>query len=296
MKRDSVALIGCGRWGQNYIPSLGKYWNNVNIFDPNRDKIREIKARYSDYSYPESITDLSADGPMDIILCVPPSDAPKSLKHWVNNCDRILVEKPCFPKFSGVPDSFSRGGSGYIGHIRLQTHLISFLEEHCGSENDVESVHFSRIYPDRRFAQIGLIPDLFIHDVAVIYRLLGGKITPLKLQNYEETMHRLQISLKDERNNRDYHFLYATDSDRRDDYVEISALQTRFKLDDRSNILYKDDEVIATYTDEISPLEKQIKSFCRPSKDEIDLFTFGEMVSLEEYLDDTFGHPAVSGL
>lgn len=296
MKRDSVALIGCGRWGQNYIPSLGKYWHDVNIFDPDREKIRAIKAKFADYSYPESVDDLDTKQPLDVILCVPPAAAPNRIKHWVQNCDRILVEKPCFPRFSGVPDSYSRDGAGYIGHIRLQTRLITFLQEHCQQDSDVEIVNFSRIYPDRRFDQIGLIPDLFIHDVAVIFRLLNGDITPLKLLNYEETLHRLDISLKDERNNREYHFLYATDSDRRDDFVQVSTPSKRLKLDDRSNVLYEDDTLVETYTDDMSPLEKQIRSFCSPTKDDIDLFTFGEMISLEEYLDDTFGHPAVSGL
>ncbi len=296
MKRSNVALIGCGRWGQNYIPSLGKYWENVNIFDSNREKIRDIKSRFADYSYPESVKELKTEDSLDVILCVPPAFTRENLSHWLDNCDRILVEKPCFPHFSGVPDSYSREGAGYIGHIRLQTRLISFLESGFANSTDIEKVDFSRIYPDRRFETIGLIPDLFIHDVAVVFRLLDGEINSLELLNYEESMHRLQISLKDRRDGREYHFLYETDSDRRDDYVEMVNSTSRSRLDDRNNILYENDRLVEKYTDEISPLEKQIKSFCQPSRDDIDLFSFGEMVSLEEYLGDTFGRSAFSGL
>ena len=296
MKRSSVALIGCGRWGQNYIPSLGKYWQNVNIFDPDRSKISDIRNRFEDYSYPESVDDLQRNGSLDIILCVPPAHTRENLKRWINNCDRILVEKPCFPSFSGVPKSFSRNGAGYIGHIRLQTRLISFLESNCAANSKVKRLDFSRIYPDRRFEKIGLIPDLFIHDIAVVHRLLGGNIAALMVTKYEESPHRLEIALRDEARGRDYHFLYATDADRRDDYVEVHTPTGRHKLDDRSNILYDNNTVVEKYTDELSPLEKQIKSFCRQSRDDIDLFSFSEMISLEEYLSDKFGHSAFSGL
>jgi len=296
MKRDSVILIGCGRWGQNYIPSLGKYWNNVNIFDPDRNRIKDIKSRFSNYSYPETLDDLRNGKGLDVILCVPPDHTRESLKHWVGNCDRILVEKPCFPRFSGVPDSYSHNGAGYIGHIRLQTRLISFLEQHGRPAAKAERIDFSRIYPDRRFGTIGLIPDLFIHDIAVVHRLLQGDLAPLDLETYEESEHRLQIFLKHGDSGQEFRFLYATDSERRDDFVEVRSADKRIKLDDRSNILYENDEVVESYSDPLSPLEKQIRAFCSPSRDEIDLFSFREMISLEEYLSDTFGRSAFSGL
>lgn len=293
-KRPGVALIGCGRWGQNYLQHLGDYWDEVHVLDFDRSRLVEIAKSYPDYRFHEHEEELEKIPALDAIICVPPQITPDKVRRWINLADRLLVEKPYFHKRSGLFEEMGLRDGCYIGHIRLQTPLMRFLDEYH-SDDEAHSVTFTRKLAERRFGDIGLMPDLFIHDIAVVFRTLGPKINDLKFGHYEETLHFLEIVLAGA-DGSNYTFRYLTDSSEREDQVVLARGPLNVLLDERKTAVIEEGKAERDLSGDISPLEKQVQKFAHENLKSIDLFSFGEMVELEKFFETTFGDRAFTGL
>ncbi len=293
-KRPAVALIGCGRWGRNYLQHLGDYWHDVHVCDHNRDRMADVARTYPDYNFPSWEEELDMVPELDTIICVPPQHTHERVKRWIGRASRILVEKPYFPRRNSLFDDYPERDGCYIGHIRLQTPLMRFLREYH-SRDEQNEVTFIRKLAERRFGSIGLMPDLFIHDIAVVFRMLGSGIDDLAFEHYEETQHFLETVLRESDGSR-YTFRYVTDSDERADQVELKRGQLSVLLDERKTSIIQKGEDPRDLSDDVSPLERQVQKLCLPSLSDIDLFSFEEMIRLEKFFEKTFGDRAFTGL
>ncbi len=254
----------------------------------------EIAAKYPDFHFPEWEEELDSVPELDTIICVPPQFTHERVSRWIGKAARILVEKPYFPRRNGLFEEFPEQGGCYIGHIRLQTPLMQFLEEYH-SLDEAHRVTFVRKLAERRFGSIGLMPDLFIHDIAVVFRVLGQGINELEFEHYEETRDFLETVLKAPDGSL-YTFRYITDSEERLDHVALERGQLSVLLDERKTLVLQKGKEPRDLSGDISPLERQVQKFSQPEQAKIDLFSFAEMIELEKFFETTFGDRAFTGL
>ena len=180
----NVGVIGTGAMGENHVrvySSLSAHCHLVGIYDKNEERAMTIAHNYRTTYYQDleellqSVDAVTISVPTEYhyeigLLCI---------KHKVH----MLIEKPITSTIEQgellVNQAKKAGIILQVGHIELYNPTIEVLKNIMINEKII-AVDIHRLSPlSDRLLNVNVVYDLMIHDLYILYDLLGDKIHKL---------------------------------------------------------------------------------------------------------------------
>jgi UDP-2-acetamido-3-amino-2,3-dideoxy-glucuronate N-acetyltransferase len=177
-----IAIIGCGRWGQNLIRVFSELPGAQVIAccnKSNHDQLSQLRARYPHLETTQSLRDLLTNPRVDAIVVATPDQTHFEIARQALQAGKhVFVEKPLALSLAHAEELMELAGvQGKMlmtGHI-LQYHpAIRWMKERIeGGVVGPVSIRSTRIDVGVARPDASLLWSSAIHDVAVIQYLLG---------------------------------------------------------------------------------------------------------------------------
>lgn len=179
-----VGVIGTGAMGENHVrvySNLSNHCHLVGIYDSNEIQAKKIAKNYKTTSY-QNLEDLLKR--VDAVSIAVPTEFHYDIgllciKHHVH----MLMEKPITSNRKDgqhlVNEARKEGIIIQVGHIELYNPTIEVLKNIIQNENII-AVDIHRLSPlSPRIINANVVQDLMIHDLYILYDLLGDQFTKL---------------------------------------------------------------------------------------------------------------------
>lgn len=176
-----IALIGCGKWGINYLRTLQTVTEAELLYvcDLDQSKRSEITARYPEIrvvdNYQTILRDTSVQG---VIIATPPDSHYQLAINCLNSGKAVLVEKPVTDSYQAAEKLVEVvGQSGQIlmvGHLMQYHPGVELIKQYYdqGVLGELKFLDFTRTNCQIYRKDVNVLADLAIHDLAVLLYLL----------------------------------------------------------------------------------------------------------------------------
>lgn len=192
----SIAVIGCGRWGQNLIRVFNELQDaqlTACCNKSNDDRLHQLEARYPHIETTHNIYDILASTKVDAIVVATPDQAHFEIaKQALNSGKHVFVEKPLALSIIQAKElvdlAYARSRILMTGHI-LQYHpAIQWIKERLVSGvSRAISILSNRVEFVIGRAGVDLLWSSVIHDVSVIQYLMGAE--PVEICSVGASIH-----------------------------------------------------------------------------------------------------------
>lgn len=181
-KKLKVAVIGVGHLGQHHARIYSSF-NDVNlvgVVDVDEERGREIAGKHDTDFYPtidEIIPKINAAS-----IVVPTEDHYEVGKKLIDADIDCLIEKPMVQTLNQAEDLYNlsetHGVLLQVGHIeRFNTAFVT-AQEYI---DDPRYIEVQRMGPfTERSDDIGVVMDLMIHDIDIVFSLINSPVKELK--------------------------------------------------------------------------------------------------------------------
>ena len=177
-----TAVIGCGRWGMNYIRVLGELpCSRVDyIYDSDGTRMEKALERFPSVKAAAAMDEL-IDAVDAVVVATPASTHHEIVKKALSRERHVLVEKPIALTVEDTLEMIdlarSRGKVLMVGHTFLFNSGIKKLKE-CIKEPSFGKVHYlyatrTNMGPIRH--DVNALWDLATHDVSIFNYLLDSR-------------------------------------------------------------------------------------------------------------------------
>jgi UDP-2-acetamido-3-amino-2,3-dideoxy-glucuronate N-acetyltransferase len=189
----SVAVIGCGIWGQNLIRNFHALGALKAIYDPHNDITTSLNLQYGleGFSLHHILDNPSIDG---IVIAVPPEQHYALTKKALEAGKHVFVEKPFTLSLASAEELIKIAENAkrivMVGHL-LQYHpafikLVGMV--HGGDLGHLHYIYSHRLNIGHIRTQEDCLWDLAPHDLSMILALIQKE--PLKV--YSERTHNVE--------------------------------------------------------------------------------------------------------
>ena len=177
----NVTVIGCGKWGQNYVRNFNEIQGAklVMCCDTNEAKLKAIKERYPLVKVAKSHHDVATNPKVDaVVIATPPRTHYMIARTCILHGKHVLVEKP-FTLSSEESETLTAlsqktGKVLMVGHIMHYHPALRYLKAYINS-GELGSIYY--IYANRTSLgtlreDVSVLWDKALHDVATLLYLL----------------------------------------------------------------------------------------------------------------------------
>jgi predicted dehydrogenase len=262
----NLALIGVGRWGENYLSSAKniknckiKYLCNKRHLDKNIFKNNYIYVN----SYKSLINFSDIDG---IIIATPASTHHTISKFFIKNNINILVEKPIALNINQILDlnktSIDSDAKILFGHLYKYNSGYKFVKNHIKKIGKINYAEFINYSDGPKRKDVDIIFDRMYHDI-YLYLDIFKELPRYVLSNYDKT-HKITKSKLYLRNNCNIILKSSSDYNKKIRKITFKGEKGKIILDDiKKNVSIDTLELkkIFSYSDDA--LENQIKEFVK---------------------------------
>lgn len=179
-----IGVIGTGVMGENHVrvySNLSDYCHLVGIYDKNEKRAKLIAQKYRTTYFDDLEELLTA---VDAVTISVPTEYHYEIgllciKHKVH----MLIEKPITSNAEDGKDLVRRAREAglilQVGHIELYNPTIEVLKNILINEKII-AIDIHRLSPmSDRLLNVNVVQDLMIHDLYILYDLLGDEIHKL---------------------------------------------------------------------------------------------------------------------
>jgi len=187
----SVAVIGCGNWGQNYVRNFSEM-SGVHLHrccDASQDHLKVIKQRYPSTRVSRGISDVVNDPSIDAVVVATPARTHFTVaKQCLRAGKHVLVEKP----FTLSSDEALELGqiAAELERVVMVGHILNYHPALVKLKDYIDSGELGQIYyVYANRTNLGLVRDdvsvmwdLAPHDIATFMYLLGEMPTHISMR------------------------------------------------------------------------------------------------------------------
>jgi len=177
-----IAVIGCGRWGPNYVRNFAELDNAevVAVSDPNAEAVGRVKHRFPEVEPYADYRKLLQEAPCDAIVVVTPASTHREITEACLGAGKhVLVEKPLADN-PGDALALARcarapGQILMVGHIFRFNAAINKMRDliYDGTIGQVRYIHCARTNLGPVRADVSVFGDLAPHDISIVLHLLN---------------------------------------------------------------------------------------------------------------------------
>lgn len=179
----NLALIGCGRWGRNYLKTITSIdgCKLRYVCDLDLQKLKDDVTDYPQIKYTEDRADILNDNSVQgVIIATPPESHYMLAKEFINKGKSVLVEKPVTINRKDSIDLINlvaaqgiilMAGYTLIYHPAVKK-IKNFLEENK-SIDDLCYLNMSRTNFSSKTSNVNVLHDLAVHDIYLSRHLIG---------------------------------------------------------------------------------------------------------------------------
>lgn len=178
-----LALIGCGKWGKNYLNTLtsieGCELRWVCDLDP--QKLKEAVSAYPQIKYTENKADILNDSTVQgVVIATTPESHYMLAKEFIGKGKSVLVEKPVtinrkesidLINLAAAQNTILMAGYTLIYHPAV-IKIKKFLEENNFIDN-LCYINMSRTNSSSQVSGVDVLHDLAVHDIYLSRHLTG---------------------------------------------------------------------------------------------------------------------------
>lgn len=178
-----LALIGCGKWGKNYLKTLtsieGCELRWVCDLDP--QKLKEAVSAYPQIKYTENKADILNDSTVQgVVIATTPESHYMLAKEFIGKGKSVLVEKPVtinqkesidLINLAAAQNTILMAGYTLIYHPAVKE-IKKFLEENNIIDN-LCYLNMSRTNSSSQASGVDVLHDLAVHDIYLSRHLTG---------------------------------------------------------------------------------------------------------------------------
>jgi predicted dehydrogenase len=176
-----IALIGCGKWGKNYLNTIDAIPNArlLYVCDLHQEAQQLVKLNFPDIKVVEDYQIVLQDSAVKaVIIATPPLSHYEIAANCMTNGKAVLIEKPIttnvaetigLMKIANETNQILMTGHLMLYHPAVET-IKNYISE--GVLGDIKFLSFERANANIFRRDIDVIGDLSIHDLAVLLYLL----------------------------------------------------------------------------------------------------------------------------
>ncbi len=265
-KKIRIAIIGCNNMGQKHLKVLReKFSEQVEIVGILNSTPESSKRRAEELNLPyfKNIDDINPQNVDAVIISTPGNTHSEIGAIFLSKGLPCLIEKPMATTLQGCKkliEASTKGKSIILtGHTENYNPAVECLKKELESPIvQIEGIRTSKNASNK--TNISAIQELMIHDLAIVYSLLGDdlkKIKTSKRQDLSWENHAIaeleykngaKVKLEALRENRDV-----------ERYMNITDKSgNKFHIDFMSKSLYKNGQIL---TEGGNPLQKELENF-----------------------------------
>lgn len=186
-----LAVVGAGRWGQNYLRVLGEVpdcqvkW--CIDLDPRRLKV--LGVRYPTISFSSRLEDVLADpGVEAVVVATPPATHFPTALACLEHGKHVLVEKPCARTTAEIlrlqEAAASRQKVFMAGHVMEYNPALQWLKNYLqeGRLGNLLYLYLTRTGLGVVRQDVNVLWDLAVHDLTILRLLVGAEPEAISAQ------------------------------------------------------------------------------------------------------------------
>ena len=180
----TVAVIGCGYWGPNFIRNFAQF-PNVHMkvaVDLNKERLRHVAQLYPSVATTTSLDEIVADPGIDAaVVATPVSTHHPITKRLLEAGKHVLVEKPMAASIAEAEDlkriADDRGLVLMAGHTFLYTAAVNKMRDliSSGELGHVYYISTTRVNLGLFQEDINVVWDLAPHDISILNYILASE-------------------------------------------------------------------------------------------------------------------------
>ncbi|MDF2545928.1 MAG: oxidoreductase domain protein [Anaerosolibacter sp.] len=178
-----IALIGCGKWGKNYLKTLISMeecelkW----VCDLDPRKLKEAGLDYPQIQYTENKEDILNDSTVQgVVIATTPESHYILAKEFINKGKAVLVEKPVTINLKDSMELINLAAAqstilmaGYTLMYHPAVRKIKMILKENDSIDDVCYLNMSRTNALSQVSGVDVLYDLAVHDIYLSHHLVG---------------------------------------------------------------------------------------------------------------------------
>jgi len=186
MSKMNVAVIGLGNMGANHLRVFSECANLVAIADINEESLVKFAEQYHVKGYADFKEMLEKEDIGAVSIAVPTKFHKEVAVYCANKKKHILLEKPIAYDVQEAKEIIGECKKNKVklsvGHIERFNPAVIELKKRLQNKelSEIYKIEVNRAGPfPARVVDVGVIIDLSVHDLDIIYYLLRSKITDL---------------------------------------------------------------------------------------------------------------------
>lgn len=178
----SIAVVGCGYWGPNYVRNLGRTQGArmEAICDLNPERLQHMASLYPDLPAHAKVADVFGSEDVDaVVVATPVSTHYAVAREALEAGKHVLIEKPMASSVRECEElvalAEARGLTLMVGHTFLYSEPIHHIKSivDSGEIGDLLYVNAQRLNLGLFQKDINVAWDLAPHDLSIILYILG---------------------------------------------------------------------------------------------------------------------------
>lgn len=262
----TLALIGIGKWGRNYLKTV-KNLDNVQIKYVSALHLESLKLLSKDYQPIFDINELNNLCDVDGIIIATPAETHFSIaKELLKNGHNLLIEKPLVltteEAFELKKIWDKNKPKVLVGHIQLYNPAYKACKIQLSKIGDIKKVFFKGLLSPKR-KDISVLWDWGPHPISILLDLLGESPQDISVTEHAG---RLKINLTYKKNiSAEIEIGWVSNIKKRE--LIIEGKNGKIILDDSNkeqkkvSVYVNDNSVIFPKYDQTSPLEIEVQEF-----------------------------------
>lgn len=176
-----IALIGCGKWGSNYLDTLQTIIRGKLLYvcDLNEEIRNKIAVSYPETKVVDHYQTILNDPQVQGVIIATPPDTHYSLAVDCLNSDKsVLVEKPVTESYITaqklVDLADQRGQVLMVGHLMQYHPAVQLIKKHFdqGNIGRLRFLDFTRTNCQIYRKDVNVLADLAVHDLSILLFIL----------------------------------------------------------------------------------------------------------------------------
>ena len=181
MKILRVGVIGTGIMGENHVrvySSLPNHCQLIGVFDTDEQRASQIAEKYKTNAFPSLEALLKK---VDAVSVAVPTEAHYKVGlTCIKNHVHLLMEKPIANTVTLAKQLIQEAKKNkvklQVGHVELYNPAVNVIRNIL-DEEEIVAVEFHRMSPfEARWTKVDVVNDLMIHDIYILFSLIGSKI------------------------------------------------------------------------------------------------------------------------
>lgn len=177
-----IALIGCGKWGINYLRTLQNITEAELLYvcDSDQSKINELAALYPEINMVDDYHSVLGDSRVHgVIIATPPNTHYQLAMDSLKSGKAVLVEKPLADSYNSAKKlaamAEQSGQILMVGHLMQYHPGVELIKKYYdqGILGELKFLNFIRTNCQIYRTDVNVLADLAVHDLSVLLYLLG---------------------------------------------------------------------------------------------------------------------------